>query len=141
MPCYRPIKGYRSRRLNAETGKRPVVFNPRDGFYDQPVDLPCGQCIGCRLERSRQWAIRCVHEASLHERNCFITLTYRDECLPTNGSLDLDAFQKFMKRLRRRFGEGVRFFHCGEYGENFGRPHYHAILFNLDFSDKYGAIS
>lgn len=136
MPCFRPIKGYRSRIVN-ETGKRSIVFNPSHGFNDQPVNLPCGRCIGCRLERSRQWAIRCVHEASLYQKNCFITLTFNDENLPSNGSLDVKIFQDFMKRLREKFGAGIRFFHCGEYGENFGRPHYHACIFNFDFEDKY----
>ena len=113
-----------------------VVFRPSDGFTDRPITVPCGQCIGCRLERSRQWALRCVHEASLHTRNCFITLTYDDDHLPNDLSLNIDHFQKFMKRLRKRFGDGIRFFHCGEYGENFGRPHYHACLFNFDFPDR-----
>lgn len=102
----------------------------------EPVRLPCGQCIGCRLERSRQWAIRCVHEASLYERNCFITLTFNEEHLPKTGSLDKRDFQLFMKRLRKKFGAGVRYFHCGEYGEKNNRPHYHACLFNFDFADR-----
>lgn len=137
MPCYRPLKGYRARTVNPSTGRRSIVFSARDGLLDFPVDLPCGQCIGCRLERSRQWAMRCMHEANLYERNCFITLTFRDECLPVDGSLDVKLFQDFMKRLRFRCGPGIRFFHCGEYGEKFGRPHYHACLFNFDFDDKY----
>jgi len=136
VPCFRPLKGYRSRHVNPDTGKRSIVFTKSEGYYDQPVDLACGQCIGCRLERSRQWAIRCVHEASLHEDNCFITLTYNDENLPTDRSLNVKHYQDFMKRLRFRFGSGIRFFHCGEYGERFSRPHYHACLFNFDFADK-----
>lgn len=136
MACYKPLKGYRSRVVNPETGRRSIVFNVRQGDQNLPLDVPCGQCIGCRLERSRQWAMRCVHEASLHERNCFITLTYRDECLPLDGSLVLKDFQDFMKRLRKKYGAGIRFFHCGEYGEKFSRPHYHACLFNFDFPDK-----
>lgn len=136
MPCYHPIKGFRARKPNPETGKRPVVFNARDGYDDLTVNLPCGRCIGCRLERSRQWAIRCVHEASLHENNCFITLTFDDKYLDVKGSLVKADFQKFMKRLRKHFGTGIRYFHCGEYGEKLGRPHHHACLFNLDFPDK-----
>lgn len=135
MACYRPLKGYRANAVNP-TGKRSIVFKPPEGYTDFPINLPCGQCIGCRLERSRQWAIRCVHEASLYEDNCFITLTYNDESLPDGYSLKLEDFQLFMKRLRKRFGPGIRFFHCGEYGEKFGRPHYHACLFNFDFKDK-----
>lgn len=114
-----------------------MVFSARDAADpDDRLSLPCGQCIGCRLERSRQWAIRCVHEASLYERNCFITLTFAPEHLPKSGSLDKRDFQLFMKRLRKRYGAGVRYFHCGEYGEKGGRPHYHACLFNFDFDDR-----
>lgn len=114
-----------------------MVFNRRDAEQaDEPVQLPCGQCIGCRLERSRQWALRCVHEASMHERNCFITLTYDQDHLPKDGSLHKEDFQLFMKRLRKRYGSGARYFHCGEYGEKNRRPHYHACLFNFDFPDR-----
>lgn len=136
MPCFRPLEGYRARTPN-KTGKYSVVFNVRDGYHDLPIKLPCGQCIGCRLERSRQWAIRCVHEAQLHDHNSFITLTYDPENLPKSGSLIKKDFQDFMKRLRKHFSDTkIRYFHCGEYGENLGRPHYHACLFNLDFTDK-----
>ena len=103
---------------------------------DGDLELPCGQCIGCRLERSRQWAMRCVHESSLHEDNAFITLTYDDSCLPPGGSLVYADFQKFMKRLRRRTGAKISFYVGGEYGEELLRPHYHACLFGYDFSDK-----
>lgn len=135
MACFQPLEGYRSRDVNP-SGKRSIVFDIGRGFSDLPVTLPCGRCIGCRLERSRQWAIRCVHEASLHEQNCFITLTYDDVHLPYGGSLVLKHFQDFMKRLRFHHGSGIRFFHCGEYGEKHQRPHYHAIIFNFDFPDK-----
>jgi len=72
----------------------------------------------------------------LYQNNCFITLTYNDANLPPSGSLDLSHFQKFMKRLRKKYGAQIRFYHCGEYGEKFRRPHYHACLFNHDFEDK-----
>ncbi|AXL14473.1 replication initiator protein [Microviridae sp.] len=130
MACYSPLQAFR-------TAKGEVVFEQPRGCFSIPLTLPCGQCVGCRLERSRQWAIRCVHEASLHKNNCFITLTFSNEHLPNPPTLDVRDFQLFMKRLRKEFGPGVRFYHCGEYGEKFGRPHYHAILFNLDFPDKY----
>jgi hypothetical protein len=158
MPCFNPLVAFRAKYPNPASGKTPIVFSARDaGDPDDPVKLPCGQCIGCRLERSRQWAIRCVHEASLYERNCFITLTYAPEHLPKSGSLDKRDFQLFMKRLRKKYGSGVRYFHCGEYGQTckvcgfsykvcfqrcrkwdprIGRPHYHACLFNFDFEDR-----
>lgn len=135
MPCYKPLRGYRSRKSNP-SGKRSIVFKVQEGFLDQPIEVPCGRCIGCRLERSRQWAIRCLHEAKLHENNCFITLTYAPEHIPPGGTLVLKHFQDFMKRLREKKGPGVRFFHCGEYGDRTSRPHYHAALFNCAFPDR-----
>ena len=118
------------------SGRRSVLFSPAGAIPHKQVQVPCGQCIGCRLERSRQWAVRIVHEAQMHERNCFITLTYDNAHYPVNGSLDVRHFQLFMKRLRKAYGAGIRFFHCGEYGEELGRPHYHALLFGLDFMDR-----
>jgi hypothetical protein len=135
VPCYHPITAWRSRHVN-ESGKRSLVFNRRDGYDDLEVQIPCGQCIGCRLERSRQWAVRCMLESSLYDENCFLTLTYDDEHLPPDRSLHVEHFQLFMKRLRKKFGSGIRFFHCGEYGDQFSRPHYHALIFNFDFPDK-----
>lgn len=101
-----------------------------------PIQVPCGQCIGCRLEKSRQWAIRCVHEAQMNEENIFITLTYNNENLPKDKSLNKRHLQLFMKRLRKHTGPGVRFYACGEYGEKFKRPHYHACIFNYKFKDQ-----
>lgn len=134
MACFHPLDAYRRIFKDGTKGK-PVFKLPRPPFED--LQLPCGQCIGCRLEYSRQWAMRCVHEASLYEDNCFITLTYDNEHLPETGSLVKADFQKFMKRLRKMFpSQTIRYYQCGEYGEQFGRPHYHACLFNFDFPDK-----
>lgn len=155
MPCYHTMTAYRSKAGRSANGRWPIVFNLSDGYKDLPVEVPCGKCIGCRLERSRIWAVRCVNEASLYDKNCFITLTYSNENLDKSGSLQKRDFQLFMKKLRKKYGEGIRYFHCGEYGvvchycrmhktackcgnykESLGRPHHHAILFNHDFSDK-----
>lgn len=106
------------------------------GDIARVLTLSCGQCIGCRLERSRQWAVRCMHEAQMHESNAFVTLTYNDDNLPADSSLNYRHFQLFMKRLRRRYGK-VRFYMCGEYGDLYGRPHFHSCLFGIDFSDRY----
>jgi len=130
MPCYKPRvvtrNGYKS------NGKSNISFDITKG--GEKIVIQCGQCIGCRLDRSRQWAIRCVNEARQFEKNCFITLTYKD--MPENNSLNKRDFVLFMKKLRKEFGSGIRFFHCGEYGENLGRPHHHACIFNHDFADK-----
>lgn len=155
MPCYYPIRGYRSRNVNRETGKRPIVFKRSEGFVDLSLEVPCGRCIGCRLERSRKWAARCMLESELYDHNCFVTLTYDDKNIPDQsrcysacetakrnhgycgkGSLCKADFQKFMKRLRRRYNKEIRYFMCGEYGRKKLRPHYHVILFDFDFAIK-----
>lgn len=133
MSCYFPLHAYKAK--SKDTSKTVITFSRPRSWKGERINLPCGQCIGCRLERSRQWAVRCVHEASLYESNSFITLTYDQSSLPKDGSLHLDHFQCFMKRLRKKYGPGIRFFHCGEYGQKLQRPHYHALLFNLGFND------
>lgn len=130
MPCYHPISGYR-----AKDGS--VVFNKHKRHGEtEPTTIACGQCIGCKLEKSRVWAMRAVHETKLYKRNCFITLTYDEENIPDRGQLKYEDFQVFMKKLRKKYGQNIRFYMCGEYGTIGGRPHMHAILFNHDFDDK-----
>lgn len=135
MTCYNPQKIYKSINKNSKNKSVILFKQPADpnGYIQSYV--PCGGCIGCRIERSRQWALRCVHEAMLHENNAFITLTFDNEHLNETGTLDDSDFVKFMKRLRKKVGK-VRYFHCGEYGDENDRPHHHACIFGYDFPDK-----
>jgi len=157
MPCYSPLNAHQSKHKKPN-GKTYLSFGKKGHSRKKwtPIKVPCGQCIGCRLERSRQWAVRCVHETKLHEKNCFITLTFNQEHLDKNKSLVKRDFQLFMKRLRKKFvppnpfdketqedewkefheKHRISYFHCGEYGSQKQRPHHHAILFNIDFDDK-----
>lgn len=128
MACTRPLKAYR-----APGGG--IAFDSKRGFEDRKLELACGQCQECRLARSAQWALRCVHEAATHRHNSFITLTYSPESLPANWSLDVREWQLFAKRLRKERGK-FRYYHAGEYGSKTGRPHYHALLFGLHFPDQ-----
>lgn len=109
--------------------------------------LPCSKCIECRLEYARSWAIRCVHEAKMHQDNSFITLTYSDEFLKSNKLQYID-FQLFIKRLRKYIWKlnshkpkedyAISIFATGEYGEIRKRPHWHALIFNFrPFDCKY----
>lgn len=131
MPCYEPLKAYQHK-----TGK--MIFKNAEFITKHSKEillkLPCGQCIGCRLDRKREWAIRCMHESQMHDDNCFITLTYDDKHIPADHGLDKKHWQKFAKRLRKKHGP-FRYMHCGEYGEEKARPHYHALLFGIDFKD------
>lgn len=135
VACYSPIVGYRATYLT-KNGKRPIVFNKAYGYTDMEVKVPCGKCKGCRLEYSRQWAIRCVHEAQMHDDNAFITLTYSQENIPKDRSIHKEELQKFFKRLRKNTNVKLRYFACGEYGKQKNRPHYHAIIFGYSFPDK-----
>lgn len=129
MACFYPLTAYRS-------SDGAIFFASKHSGRGDTLLLPCGQCVGCRLERSRAWATRCVHEAQMHHSNCFITLTYDDDHIPDDWSLDYSHFQKFVKRLRKAVNVPVRYYMAGEYGESYGRPHFHACLFGYDFPDR-----
>lgn len=163
MPCYHPLKAKYVLTTDPETGrsKKDLRFEGNKGYhwYLPDIEIPCGQCIGCRLEYSRQWAIRIMLEAKQYEFNWFITLTYDNDHLPEiresvdcdeNGEItnyymmntlvprDLELFMKrFRQLVKRKFNwnEPVRFYACGEYGDESSRPHYHLCIFNCPFPD------
>lgn len=151
MACLYPVRGFKLIKEKTESGKMKVVFNDNDvkGKLYESIDIPCGQCIECRISKAREWAIRCYHEASMFENNIFLTLTYDEENVPGDYSLNKEDYRDFLKELRRRYDgiesiidkEGktvfpIRYFVCGEYGDQEGRPHYHMAIFNFDFDDK-----
>ncbi|AXL15383.1 replication initiator protein [Microviridae sp.] len=137
MSCTRPLTAWRTNSVNPETGKRQITFSRNNGFVDMKLRVACGKCEGCLKKLTKMWALRCVHENLEHKESCFITLTYDDEHLPADSSLDHSYFQKFMKRLRKKFPtKKIRYFMCGEYGDLSLRPHFHALLFGIDFDDK-----
>lgn len=137
MPCYTPLSAYEvtAKKEQKENGKKTILFKrPQHTTYKE-VQLPCGQCIGCRLLHSVTWATRIMHELQTtpDERACFITLTYNDKHLPGDNSLNKEHFKDFLKRFRKAINVKIRYFMCGEYGDISWRPHYHAIIFNYDF--------
>nr|QJB18969.1 MAG: replication initiator protein [Microvirus sp.] len=141
MPCYHPLTAGRSKLPDLSTGKHRICFHPKYPQQYTEIQLPCGRCRGCRHEHARQWAVRICHEAQLYNgNNSFITLTFDDKKHRYTNTLKKSDFQLFMKRLRKHYygnlKSDLRYFHCGEYGENFGRPHHHAILFNHTFPDQ-----
>lgn len=127
MPCHHPAKAF-------SLASGGISFVER-GDVIGDIKLPCGQCLGCRIDRARDWSLRIGHESRLHPASAFLTLTYDEANLPTPPSLNYRDFQLFAKRLRRAYGP-FRFFMCGEYGDQTRRPHYHAIIFGLDFPDR-----
>jgi len=128
MACLKPVTAYKTK-----SGELTFKAGQGVGFS---LKIPCGQCMSCRIDKAREWALRCCHEAQMHETNCFITLTYNDANLPEDHSLHKEHFQDFIRALRYHAGKKLRYFHCGEYGPEKGRPHYHALIFGYDFPDK-----
>ncbi len=129
-----------------------ILFIPREIAEGEGIKLeecnaitvPCGRCIGCRLDYSREWAVRCMKEVEHYDHNWFLTLDYDDEHLPIGSkgipTLVPDDVSAFMKRLRKALKDkydfdGVRFFACGEYGDQSLRPHLHIILINCPLPD------
>lgn len=147
MPCFHPLQAFYHSSEVTKSGKPAVYFrrfrteaHANWSLCERAKHpnflIPCGRCSGCRLERSRQSAVRCMNEAQMHSANSFITLTYKPERLPSDRSVHYSEFQLFMKRLRHYYDPGIKFFECGEYGGKFRRPHFHACLFGVDFPDK-----
>lgn len=180
MACYHPLKGfiigktktgkddikvvpYGVHHLERQRGKwiyadDEFVSSYSDRVYRDWIQIPCGKCIGCRLQYSKEWADRCLMELQYHDSAYFLTLTYDDEHLPFPDYVDDDLkvtylddqtgecgvlptlqkrdIQLFHKRLRERTGQKIRYFIAGEYGDHTLRPHYHSIEFGLEIPDK-----
>lgn len=132
--CFHPQNAWLQDVVKDGVKKRAVFFAPPTGEA-QPIQLPCGKCLGCRMDKARTWAIRCLHESEMHEDNCFLTLTLSDENL---HDLDKRDLQLFFKRLRKALnGRRVSYYAVGEYGSLTARPHYHALVFGWFPSDAY----
>lgn len=146
MVCFTPMKAYAGAQ-KSEAGKRPVIFSGTKAFgavsLTQPLlyTLPCGGCLGCRMDRATAWAIRCTHEAKMNAfgeggGSAFITLTISPDKLLCHNSVMKRSLQKFWKRLRKAIGVPIRYLDCGEYGDRRGRAHYHAVVFGFSFPDR-----
>lgn len=101
------------------------------------LDVGCGKCLACRIQRRKEWQLRMLHELHYHDDACFITLTYNDDNLPANNSLKKSDLQKFFKRLRKKLEpKKIKYFASGEYGDQTDRPHYHAIIYGVQPDKK-----
>ncbi len=145
MPCYTPLEGFKDILTGGLTFKKLGTA--------QTLTVACGQCLGCRVDHCLMWSIRIIHEASLYldfHGNSWVTLTYREpstctqkqykdgEHIPSDGSLRPSHMQKFIRSLRdANKDHKIRYFYCGEYGDENERPHYHICIFNHTFNDQY----
>jgi len=132
--CEKPLTAYRP----ANGG--PLLWKPTSLQATTEIQVKCGNCILCRTNHAKEWAIRITHEQQLHDENSFITLTYAEENLPlinNTPTLRLKDLQDFMKRLRFQLHpKKIRYYAVGEYGEKTQRPHYHACIFGHAFTEK-----
>lgn len=171
MACYHPLKGFAIGKTDNDKIKYKITSYKADHVeitdksinvaYDKFIspyaktvvsdfiEIPCGKCVGCRLDYSRQWADRCMIELQNHSESWFVTLTYDDDHLPLNDYVDPDGVihgkptlrkrdvQLFLKRLRKnyKYDNHIKYFCCGEYGGQTLRPHYHMIIFGLHLDD------
>ena len=138
MTCYYPKDAWRV--YFEEYGHTSIQFRVTDAqkAVSDHVPIPCRKCIGCRLDYGRQWTVRLMHEDQMHPSDSvFITLTFADKHIPKDGSIQVSHMQDFHKSLRQLLApKKYRHYTIGEYGDKFGRPHYHSIIFGFDFPDK-----
>lgn len=148
MMCLNPLTAWRDNGTMLASGKHPIIFKLPHDFalidsflghsrYSE-ISIPCGKCFNCLKSKSHGLLVRAVKEASCYDFNSFITLTVSDENLEKvfpNGSLIHRPWQLFLKRLGKRLGKCPRFLMCAEYGSKSLRPHYHAVLFGVRFTD------
>lgn len=133
--CLNPIKAWKV--TSSLSGEVSIVFKfPKTAKHVEQFPLPCGKCIECCEQYSREWSFRIAHEARNHSCSCCLTLTYDNEHLPSDLSLCRRDVQLFLKVLRRHLSCKIRYFGCAEYGSHTFRPHYHIIIFGYDFPDK-----
>lgn len=133
MPCFRPLFAYPG---PPGAKDRRFVFSANKSYEGaRATQFKCGRCIGCRLDKSRDWMVRIVHESKMHDSSLFMTPTYSKENLPADMSVSMLDHQNFIRRLQTHFEFNVRYFGVGEYGGKLLRPHYHTIGFGIDFPD------
>jgi len=145
MPCYTPLKGYKDITSGA------LVFDKKNAH--SKMEVACGQCLGCRVDHRLMWSIRIIQEASMYldqYGNSWATLTYRDPSgcdeqqyknghhIDKQGQLHPQHVSDFVRSLRKANKDHkIRYFYCGEYGDENQRPHYHICIFNHSFDDQY----
>lgn len=134
MKCGNPVLVF----VNGDGGRyfRHFDLTKKEKLPNAWQVFNCGKCLHCRKKRSYELACRCVLHASLHKRNCFLTLTYDESQNGYHNNFEYADIQKFKKRLRRKYQhKKIEIFNVHEYGHN-GKKHWHLVVFNHDFADK-----
>ena len=153
MACLYPLLAvdygatYHGTKSHTFDGKHKIkVFPPteeynfevmREKYGNALMMLPCGHCVACAQDYARTWQARIMCEAMYHKKKCFLTLTYAKN--PPKEP-QKEHLRDFIKAVRNKYGDGIKFFGCGEKGELSERAHYHIILFGVDFNDDAETI-
>lgn len=127
MACNKPLDAYRL----AEGG---ITFDRLKAGRDRlgsPIELPCGRCMGCRIQKKQEWTTRLLCEAEMHAYSYFITLTYNKNPLHVSKN----DVQLFLDRFRKKHGK-FRYYLISEYGDLRWRPHYHACIYGPQLNLK-----
>lgn len=141
MTCLNPkiAKPYWHKIINQKTGEiyetkglkfikqNQILLNDPDMLSGKYMLIPCQKCQGCRVDYASEFSTRAYLESLQHKESCFITLTYNNENIPKNRSLNKKDFQDFFKRLRKNTGKKIRYMLCGEYGPKTLRCHGHML--------------
>lgn len=136
MSCTNPLLAIRLHTYS--NGKQKIKILPRNPVKIESylktygknnlLLLPCGHCRSCLSKRAKEWSVRCAIEAMDHTENCFVTLTYDNAHYEFRDVKE--DWKSFIKALRNR-GYTVRYFGCCERGDEFGRQHFHILLFGF----------
>lgn len=109
---------------------RPISLKTKKGTGQ--IWIPCGQCVACRVTKGQEWSARLLYELDKHKIATFLTLTYDDDHIPSDYSINKRDIQLWLKLVRKDLeGKKIKYYLAGEYGENTLRPHYHALIFGL----------
>lgn len=131
MACFTPKDAWMSNRVN-DAGNNFITWNHALADKTNPVEVPCGKCIGCRLDKRKRLGVQVFHEAQMHDYKCMATFTYSDENNP--GVIVKEDMQKAIKRMRSEPNNlEFKYLVAGEYGENTHRPHFHMAIIGYDF--------
>lgn len=150
MTCYHPLVARRlkswhksydpKKKIHILGAAKDYIFDEQASAVDDTFLLPCGHCIGCRIDNAREWSVRLCNEAETSSSAWFLTLTYDDDHLPADMSIHKSHVQDFIKNLRNYQyyyfdTKNIRYLVAGEYGSKSGRAHYHMILYNATIPD------
>lgn len=140
MKCLDPYLHFqrdkRIKRYQFSIARNQVLIRGQDPF----LVTDCWKCIICKKKKARELANRCVLGASMHQQNCFLTLTYDEKQTGYHNTFEYPDIQKFKKRMRsyvtrEHNGRKIEIFNVHEYGKN-GKKHWHLIVFGYQFPDR-----